>query len=204
MNTNKETRLLNSIDAAHLANLHLKAFPNFFLTTLGEQFLKTFYKSILDSPKGFGVALFEDDRLLGFAIGTEQTEGFYRNLVLQNGLSLFISSLNSFIHYPIKALRIIKNLTSGNKAYQLNGGGWLLSICTNPEHWGKGVSKTVLEKFEEEAKKRNLEKIWLTTDFLNNERANSFYLKTNYQLFTTFVNSNKRKMNLYVKEINNI
>jgi GNAT superfamily N-acetyltransferase len=204
MNINKETRLLRSIDAKNLANLHIRAFPNFFLTTLGERFLKTFYESILNSSEGFGVALFEEDCLLGFAIGTEQTHGFYRDLVSQNGLNLFFSSLFSLVRNPMKIIRIIKNLKGGNNSYQLNEGGWLLSICTNPEHWGKGISAVVLKSFEEEATKRSLKKIWLTTDFGENERANSFYLKMNYNLFMTFVNSNKRHMNLYVKELNNI
>jgi len=204
MNTNKETCLLNSFDAVHLANLHLKAFPNFFLTTLGAQFLKTFYKSILDSPKGFGVALFEDDRLLGFAIGTEQTEGFYRNLVLQNGLNLFISCCKTLIFHPIKVFRILKNLIGSNGAFEIDEGGWLLSICINPNYWGKGVSNIVLGEFEAEALRRGLKKNWLTTDFADNERANSFYLKMNYKLFSTFVNLNKRRMNLYVKEFNNL
>jgi len=204
MNINRETRLLNSNDAKNLANLHIRAFPNFFLTTLGERFLKTFYESILNSSNGFGVAIFEDNCLLGFAIGTEKTHGFYRDLVSQNGINLFFSSLNSLVENPMKIVRIIKNLRGGNNIYQLNEGGWLLSICTNPEYWGKNISTLVLKRFEEEAEKRSLKKIWLTTDFLNNERANSFYLKMNYKLFMTFVNSNKRKMNLYVKEPNNI
>lgn len=204
MNINKETRLLNSTDAENLANLHLKAFPNFFLTTLGEEFLKIFYKSLLNSPKGFGIATFEGNFLVGFAVGTEQSQGFYRNLVLQNGLNLFTSCFKTLIFHPIKVLRILKNLIGSNGAFEIDEGGWLLSICTNPNYWGKGVSNIVLEEFEAEALRRGLKKNWLTTDFADNERANSFYIKMNYKLFATFVNSNKRRMNLYVKELNNL
>jgi len=204
MITNKETRLLNSADAEHVANLHLKAFPNFFLTTLGEKFLKKFYESLLNSPKSFGIATFEGDSLIGFAVGTEQTQGFYRNLVLHNGLNLFSSCFNTLFFHPVKAIRILKNLISSNGVFEIDEGGWILSICTNPNYWGKGVSDLVLKEFEAEALKRKLKKIWLTTDFADNERANSFYLKMNYKLFASFVNSQKRKMNLYVKELNKL
>lgn len=200
----KKTRLLNSSDATYLASLHFKAFPNFFLTSLGEKFLKVFYESLLDSPKGFGIATFEGNFLIGFAVGTEQFQGFYRSLILQNGVQLFTSCFKILFFHPLKALIILKNLTDNSGVFEIEEGGWLLSICTDPNYWGKGVSSIILEEFETEALKRKLKKNWLTTDFVDNERANSFYVKMNYKLLTTFINSNKRQMNLYVKELNNL
>ena len=58
-------------DSNQIAKIHLKSFPNFFLTTLGYSFLKTYYRSCAKSKEAISIcAINQDDKkLLGFAVG---------------------------------------------------------------------------------------------------------------------------------------
>ena len=202
MNTNEIIRPLVINDAEEIANLHLNAFPNFFLTSLGKGFLINFYNSVIVSKEGFGIGIFNDRKLISFAIGTTQTHGFYKKIIMNFGLKLVFSALPALLKKPANGIRIVNNLTANNNDHnESKSGGWLLSICTNPDFQGKNISQRCLNEFENLSIKNDLNKIWLTTDFLDNEKANRFYIKQGYQLSNTFTNANKRQMNLYFKKI---
>lgn len=194
-----ETKELTRADAKQIARLHILAFPNFFLTTLGEQFLITFYKKTIQDDCGYGVGVFFQKKLISFAIGTNQISGFYKLLIFRYGMQLFISAFPVIILKPKSLLRIFKNLTNNQEEIKPQDGGWLLSICTDPQFHGAGISQKCITSFEDLSIKHNLKQLWLTTDSLNNQRANLFYKKLNYNLVSTFNNANKRKMNLYTK-----
>ena len=42
-----QVRLLKQGDLSDIVSIHMHAFEGFFLTTLGNSFLKTYYKSVL-------------------------------------------------------------------------------------------------------------------------------------------------------------
>lgn len=201
MKITNEIRELRKEDSKMIAKLHVLAFPNFFLTSLGIRFLNTFYEKTLKSKNGLGVGVFKDDKIIAFAVGSNQIRGFYKSLVSSDGLSLLIAALPALVFKPKSVLRIIKNIIGSDKGFQPNDGAWLLSICTDPHYQGVGISQQCLLGFEKLCLGKSIEKIWLTTDNQENERANLFYKKMNYQLKNTFSNSNKRKMNLYTKTL---
>lgn len=201
MKIKNEIKDLRKEDAKMIAKLHIVAFPNFFLTSLGVRFLCTFYEKTLKSKNGLGVGVFKDEELIAFAIGSNQSIGFYKSLVISDGLSLLIAAFPALIFKPKSVLRIIKNILGSNEGFQIVEGAWLLSICTDPKYQGVGISQQCLLAFEKLCLGKSIKKIWLTTDNQENERANQFYKKMNYQLKNTFSNSNKRKMNLYTKTL---
>jgi ribosomal protein S18 acetylase RimI-like enzyme len=201
MKVDTEVRVLQAKDSKLMAKLHVLAFPNFFLTTLGEKFLRTFYEKTLKSKNGFGTGVFEENKLISFALGTDQIIGFYKSLIKKNGFSLLFAAFPKLVSNPRNVLRILKNLSGNSENFQPDVGGWLLSICTDPRYQGVGVSQQCISAFEKLAKEKPLGQIWLTTDYQQNERANLFYRKMDYQLASTFTNANNRKMNLYSKNL---
>ncbi len=201
MKTQNDIRELTIKDAKLLAKLHILAFPNFFLTSLGERFLNTFYEKTIKSENGLGLGIFNGDRIIAFAIGTNQIKGFYKSLIRNEGLSLLLSAFPTIVYKPKNILRIIKNLLGKNDGFEPTEGGWLLSICTDPEYQGTGISQQCFLGFEKLIIDKSIMKLWLTTDSQENERANLFYKKMNYQLKCTFTNTNNRKMNLYTKNL---
>ena len=63
-----------------VADLHAKAFPGFFLTSLGKKFLKRYYASILEDASA--VFLLEDvGDLIGFVCGLKNPAAFNSNFV---------------------------------------------------------------------------------------------------------------------------
>ncbi len=196
-----KTKTLEFEDVDKIVKLHEKAFNNFFLTSLGHEFLINFYLSILQSKDGIAVGAFdEENQLFGFAIGTKNKNGFYKTLLKTNFFSLSLSAFNSLIKSPIKIIKLFHSFFSKESLDDryLNYAS-LLSICVNPEKKGQKLGKLLLEAFELEVSKYN-GGISLTTDQLNNDYVNNFYLSNNYTLVNHY-NQGKRKMNFYIKKI---
>ena len=47
-----EVKKAQEKDIPDIVVIHIKAFPDFFLTTVGEGFLKLYYKSVMNSSDG--------------------------------------------------------------------------------------------------------------------------------------------------------
>ena len=47
--------------SGQIAKIHLKSFPNFFLTTLGYSFLKTYYKSCSKSKEAISICAIDNE-----------------------------------------------------------------------------------------------------------------------------------------------
>lgn len=185
-------------DCKIVSELHLKAFPDFFLTALGKKFLDKFYRSILCHPNHIAVGLFENEKLLAFAVGTKKKRGFYSEILKDDILVLAWSGLPTFIKRPSKIIRIFKSLLAREtKNDTVLENATLLSVCVDPDASQKGLGKNILKEFEFIAFKY-ANGISLTTDAENNEYVNKFYVNNNYHLLNTFTQG-KRKMNLYFK-----
>lgn len=193
-------RELTAADAKELASLHVRSFPNFFLTSLGQTFLVSFYKSALTSAAGFGIGIYQQEQLVGFAVGTSQIGGFYKRLIKEKGFTLLFNALPALLMRPLGIVRILNNLRGSKSSFSPQSGGWLLSICTDVAHQGSGVSSDCLNAFENFAVNTGMDKIWLTTDTSENERANKFYSRQGYKIYCE-ITDNERTMNLYYKEL---
>ena len=65
-------KVLKLEETKNIAALHQLAFDTFFLTSLGSKFLSKFYGSIIKSHEGVAIGAYEDDELVGFAIGARK------------------------------------------------------------------------------------------------------------------------------------
>jgi GNAT superfamily N-acetyltransferase len=186
-------------DAKKIATLHDNAFPNFFLTTLGKSFLSSFYKSIINSQNGIAIGVFQDENLLGFAIGSSRKSGFYSEIFKRNFLILGIRCVPSIIRNPKIIIRIFKSLFAKEEVEVfILENATLLSICVDPKENKKGFGELLLKEFEKEAFLIS-NGISLTTDSDHNDHVNKFYLKNNYKLLQN-LNQGVRRMNLYYKK----
>lgn len=193
---------LSDKHADDIANLHLKAFPGFFLSKLGLKFLFTFYKLILLSENSVGVGLLINDKLIGFAIGAQKADSFYLKLFKKHFFELAFQTIIPIFKNPL----IIKDLLSSffskqNSLDNYNNSAILLSICVDPLNESKGLGKNLLIQFEKVIYEYN-NSIILATDAENNSYVNNFYVNNNFQLISTFFKG-KRKMNFYFKSIKN-
>lgn len=195
-----EIKFLTPKDAFQVALLHKKAFAGFFLTELGVSFLRLFYQSIFSHDKSINIGLFDDKKLIGFAVGAKSSKSFYSSILKKNFICLALSAFFPLLFNPLKIYRLFISLTSHEKTDKtILDDAILLSICVDPTTKTRGHGKLLLSNFEKIAFKFSA-LISLTTDAENNDSVNSFYAKNGYELHHTFYQG-KRKMNYYTKHI---
>lgn len=184
-----------------MAIIHSQSFPNFFLTTLGPNFLSVFYTSLLRDKKTISWGIKENDILIGFFVASENSDGLYKRIFINNFVDFLIPLLNAFSKNISLLFRLIKSFKSINEhRVPVDYKASLLSICVLPAFSGKGLGKLLIDKLEYELIHRNISNYYLTTDADSNESTNIFYQKNQFYLYLNFWQG-KRKMNLYLKNI---
>ena len=190
-------------DSNQIAKIHLKSFPNFFLTTLGHSFLKTYYRSCAKSKEAISIcAINQDDKnLLGFAVGCFNSAGFNKRLILSNSWEYSYRALLLLCTKPIALIRLYKNLSKNNDKGDKGNYAELLSIGVSPDQNGFGIGQQLLTKFENQVREKGLNKVTLTTDADSNDSVLRFYKKSGYTVYYDFETFPNRKMLKLIKEL---
>jgi ribosomal protein S18 acetylase RimI-like enzyme len=74
----------------------------------------------------------------------------------------------------------------------------LASVGVHPAACGKGLGKTLVLAFAEQARARRAEYVYLTTDAVNNDKVNGFYRGLGFAHCRSFLAPGNRLMNEYV------
>lgn len=193
-------RLANISDLQCVVLIHEKAFPDFFLTTLGSEFLKLFYTSVMNDKDGVLLVCENDERVIGFCAGTMLSSGFNKKLIKTNLRTYMMASLKILFTRPMSLVHLMKNM-SKEKSSQGDDGQYaeLLSIGVDPTVQRTGGGTAMLKALEEEVKARGGKKLSLTTDFNDNEKAIGFYKSLGYETWYDFVTYPNRRMYRLIK-----
>ena len=106
-----------------IAKLHIKAFPNFFLTQLGPRFLMTLYKGYLEDPdSGILVAEDSDHHLLGFLAYSFDYSRFYKGLMKSHLATFALCSAGAAIKHPSFIKRLLGAFKKSDGVCQGSGG----------------------------------------------------------------------------------
>ena len=189
-------------DYKDVVKVHLSAFPDFFLTILGEKFLETYYKASLRCKETVAIGAYdEQDKMIGFSIGCEHSLGFHKRLIFKNFFLFFYRGLILIFTKPKSILRLVKNFDKNANPIDDGHYAELLSIGVDPFLKGSGIGKELINYFENELIKRNCKKVSLTTDALENESVISFYKKNGYEIYYEFITYPNRKMYKLIKNL---
>ena len=189
-------------DVRVISKIHEKSFQGFFLTTLGNYFLKTYYKSCIKSNKTTCIcAIDEKQNIVGFSVGTHHSKGFHKKLILNNIYSFAIQSIFILFTNPKALFRLFKNLNKESHREDIGDYAELLSIAVLVDKIGLGIGKGLLLEFEKKIKDQNIKKISLTTDFNSNDSVLSFYKSLGYEVYYDFITYPNRKMYRLIKKI---
>ena len=183
-------------DVDGIVSIHQAAFRDFFLTTLGEGFLKTYYSAFVKNGPGVVLCAFKDGRMAGFAAASYRSRGFNTRLVRQNLPAFCRVGLGLLFTRPGAIRRLVKNLDkkSGDSAVRDDGEyAELYSIAVSPDHQGEGIGRLLLTATEQDVGAHNGE-ISLTTDYYDNEKALAFYQALGYRQFYDFTAFPDRRM----------
>lgn len=189
-------------DIPGIVDIHIKAFPNFFLTSLGEGFLKLYYRSVLKSTDGILLIGQSDGEIMGFCAGTLLSAGFNARLLKNNLIGYTVQGIILLFTHPLKIFHLFKNMTKENDSVGDKGEyAELLSIGVDPNKQGGGIGKKMLLALEENIALRGGTKLSLTTDYENNEKAVGFYHSLGYKEWYDFVTYPNRRMYRMLKQI---
>lgn len=189
-------------EAKIIAQIHSKTFMSFFLTSLGVDFLKLYYKSSINFEEAVIVCAFDkEDNMIGFSMGTLNSNGFHKRLILSNKISFLWRAFLILLTNPKALYRLKQNLNKKSNPKDTGDYAELLSIGVLPKYKGLGIGKGLLIEFENRVKENGINKISLTTDFNYNESVINFYKSMKFDVFYEFITYPNRKMYKLIKNI---
>ncbi len=190
-------RKMRPADVNSVARIHLCSFEGFFLTFMGRLFLREFYRSTLLDKTGIALISTQADEISGFAVGTMEPHSFYRRIILNNWHHFLAASIIPILKEPRTLIHITRRLLTSVQSSYIENEALLLSIAVHPAKQGQGIGKQLLKSFSAEAKFRGATSISLTTDRLNNDMTNQFYIRSGFSLARSFLTAEGRQMNEY-------
>lgn len=180
-----------------VVDLHLLAFPDFFLTFLGKSFLSVYYKAIIHHDDAIKIALVNGSQVIGFVVGTMNPSGFYSSLIKNDVFSFAVASIPAIIKKPQTFFRLIRALGKPKQANFGKDVAELTSLAVLPQYHGHGYGQLLVYEFIKQCRERSGREITLTTDAMNNEKVNSFYQKAGFMLVRSFTTPEQRVMHEY-------
>jgi ribosomal protein S18 acetylase RimI-like enzyme len=190
--------VLRLTDVPTVAALHVRAFERFFLSSLGEPFLREFYGGFARDPDAVTVVSRGDDgRVVGMVVGTVSPGQFFRRLLRRRGLQLASASIRAVARRPRTAVRLLRGVAYRGDVPIGAEGALLSSICVDPSAERAGHGQRLMEAWWRAAQERGARSAYLTTDADDNERVNTFYVKAGWTLRGSYRTPEGRRMHCY-------
>jgi len=191
-----------TLDHRHLPealDLHLSAFPGFFLSFLGPAFLREFYRSFLEDDAGLGfVALDDRGRVIGVVVGPLFPDGYFKRLLKRRWAAFSAASVRALLKKPSIAPRLFRAVFYRGESPDGPPRSLLSSIAVDPKAQGGGVGAALVGRFLDEVRARGGRGCFLTTDADNNDAVNRFYARLGWTLESSYRAREGRRMNRYI------
>ena len=186
-------------DLSGIITVHQKAFSNFFLTRLGDEFLRRYYALVLDYRASIVLVSERCGILEGFVCGFVEPPEFYR-LMWCNKRAFALPALSALLRHPslatgmLRGVQRVQSSASKGPARSCE----LSSIAVAPEAGGNGLGRALVQAFVAWASSMDAQCVYLTTDADSNEPANALYRQVGFQHTQRFLQRKGRWMNEYV------
>ena len=133
--------------------------------------------------------------------GSAQPAGFYRRLLRKRWWRFGAAALPAVLKKPSACLRLFRALAMPEQVTQASGRGTLMSIAVLPGAQSQGLGRSLVAAFLAEAARRGLRQVDLTTDKVNNDPVNAFYLRQGFSCSRSYCTPEGRAMNEYVIDL---
>mgnify|MGYP001940191173 FL=1 len=200
---NFRIRPLQRRDVPAVAALHRASFPEFFLTSLGDGFLREFYAGFLhDRDAVTAILTMPSGEVAGVAVGSTRPDGFFSRLLRRRLLRLLVRSVQAMVKDMTIAPRLLAAVTyRGEAGGEAPEGALLSSICVSPDIQGEGYGTALLAAWEAAASAGGAEAAYLTTDALGNDVVQRFYERAGWTCDREYLASGKRRMKRYRRSL---
>ena len=188
-----------------VAKLHMQVMPDFFLASLGEGFLTTYYKVVLRHPETICLlAEDENKNILGFVLGREKAKGYLKRILKSSLFTFVIEGIKLLFIKPKSLIRLVRNLDKISKDSSISDTqnyAEIGLIGVSPELKGQGIGHKLFEGFIGILKERNVANLSLTTDMDDNEQTITSYKAWGFTVMYEFKTYPDRRMLRLIKEI---
>jgi len=180
---------LTATHAAGAARLHIAGQPGTFLTSLGPDVLTVFYRTLPQSPTGFGFAAMTEPgarklepiapALVGFISATTGVGSLFVEMGTRRLGQFLPPLLARYLRRPDLALRSVQTVLYPLLAHEEAAGGSsaeLLSIMVEPSARSQGIGALLLQALLATCESRHIETITVTVD-AENIAARRFYAR---------------------------
>ncbi len=171
-------------DLREIAKVHTKCFPGYFLTKYGEKLLAQYYGEYLAEGVPFVIAR-DNGKIVGFCMGyigqtKAKTKFLKKNFFGMVGKTLkLMLTFDKEVYSRIKT-NILPSIGDGNSEEDEEDEAYLLSICVLEEKRGTGLSRELVEAFEEQLIKKGC-KGYALFAIEDNDRGIGFYEKMGFE-----------------------
>ncbi len=196
---NIEIASLSSSAINAVVEIHLNAFPNFFLSFLGSHFLREFYKSFLVDSQGVGyVAYSSDGQIMGVIVGSVDPRGYFHRLLKRRWWAFCMASISAAIRRQSSIPRLCHAVFYRGEPPDGPTRALLSSIAVDPTLQRTGVGKKLVQHWLEAVRSRGATGCYLTTDTDANEKTNAFYQGLGWRIDIIYKTREGRRMSCYV------
>ena len=128
-----------------IAELHIKAFPTFFLTQLGVSFLRTLYSGYMEDKDSGIIVAEENGKMVGFIAYSNDYPRFYKGLIKHHLIKFAFCSLGAAIRHPSFIKRLLGAFKKSESVVKTERYVELASICVDPEIESKGIGSQLID-----------------------------------------------------------
>ncbi len=116
-----EVKLATPKDVDSIVAIHNQAFPDFFLTTLGNRFLRLYYNCMCNCKDALTLCAIHEGTLVGFSSTALNSAGFNTKLIKQNSVIFVMEAIKLLFTKPTALVRLVKNFTMKSSDMEDNG-----------------------------------------------------------------------------------
>jgi colanic acid biosynthesis glycosyl transferase WcaI len=187
-------------DLNEVVRLHIRSFPEFFLTSLGDGFLFELYSDFMKESSSICKVIEYEGQINGFTVGSLNPGGFFKKMLWQRWYFYLFYARKALFKNPVSVSRklLFAIQYRGERPQKLSNAALLSSIVVNPDMSNSGFGSKLIRAFCQEAFLRGADAVYLITDKFNNDPVNTFYIKNGFQLESTFEKTRGRMMNRYI------
>ena len=192
----------NNEEIQEIVKIHINAFPNFFLTSLGSDLLFELYRSFLETENS-GIYISKiDSKVVGFLAFTEKSTPIYYNILKKHFFSFSLKLFKKFLKNPFSFFKLLykfkKKLSLKKEEKRtLLKKIRIESIAVEPNYFNKKIGKELIDFLKKNIDFEKFDLIELETDAKNNEKTNYFYQKNEFIKVEEITVDGNRVMNIY-------
>jgi ribosomal protein S18 acetylase RimI-like enzyme len=190
-------RMMTPADVEQVARIHASALAGDFLPTLGQAFLRVFFRTAIKMPGTVAIVV-EDGSVAGFVLGCLNSHSFFYDVLKRAAPQLAMAVILPILKKPALLFKAIETFTYPKReASAVKAELLIIAMDTNRRHQGGG--RILVEQLDREFLARSVHEYKLTV-LQENSDANRFYQNLGFKQAGTF-NLFKKLWNLYERSI---